>query len=337
MSREKLNQLGIDLPLFPTTTVGSLPKPAYLVKARAEFGKQKISRASLEKYEKQATEFWMRTQDDLGIDVLVDGQMSRGDAVAYFAEQMDGFEMERAGDTSRKGHSVKPVITAEVRARRPMTVDGWRFAQGLTRRPVKAILTGPYTLMDESVNEHYADRKAACLALAREIRRETEALVKAGAKIIQVDEPAVSRRPAELALGIEAMHVVTDGLPAYFIAHLCRGAYEKIYPDMLRIPVDNFDIETSTDGLEVLGLFGKSSYTKDLSFGVVDVQSPRVEDPQVIEKRLRQALEVLPWASLWVDPDCGLGTRTVDEAVGKLSAMVTAARSLRKSGNPSFF
>jgi len=183
--------------------------------------------------------------------------------------------------------------------------------------------------MDWSFNEHYPNRREACLALAGEIRKEVEALIQAGAKIIQVDEPATSVRPEELPVAIEAMHVVTDGLPAYFITHICYGAFELIYPGMLDLPVDNFDLELSNSGLDMLALFRKQRFTKDISFGVVDVHSHVIEDEALVERRLREALEVIPKEQVWVDPDCGLKTRTVEEAIAKMRALVKVAKALR--------
>ena len=329
MSRAKLGQLGIDLPLLPTTSVGSFPKPDYLVKARADFAKKKITREELVQNERRATEFWIRKQEELGVDVLVDGEMYRGDMVAYFAEHLDGFQEGGLVRSYGNRYYHKPIIAGEARWKKPITVAWWKFAQGLTSKPVKGMLTGPYTVMDWSFVESYSDRRTACLALAREIRKEVEALIEAGAKIIQIDEPATSVRPEELLLVIEAMHVVTDSLPAYFITHICYGAFENIYPGMLDLPVDNFDLEMSNSGLDMLELFKKHRYTKDISVGVMDVHTHVIEDPRVVEQRLRQALEVLPKEALWVDPDCGLKTRTVDEAIAKMQALVSAAKALR--------
>jgi 5-methyltetrahydropteroyltriglutamate--homocysteine methyltransferase len=329
MSREKLRQLGIDLPLFPTTSVGSFPKPDYLMKARADFARKKITSAELEEKARQATEFWIRKQEELGVDVLVDGEMYRGDMVAYFAEHLRGFEEGGLVRSYGNRYYHKPIITGEVRWENPITVDWWKYAQGLTRKPVKGMLTGPYTVMDWSFNECYPSRRDTCLALAKEIRREVEALIAAGAKIVQIDEPAASVRPEELQFAIEALHVVTDGLPAYFITHICYGAFEYIYPGMLEMPVDNFDLEMSNSGLDMLELFRKDRFTKDISFGVVDVHSHVVEEESVVEQRLRQALDVLPRENIWVDPDCGLKTRSVDEAIAKMQALVKVARALR--------
>ncbi len=329
MSREKLRQLGIDLPLFPTTSVGSFPKPDELMKARADFAKKKISRQQLDQAERRATEFWIRKQEELGVDVLVDGEMYRGDMVAYFAEHLAGFKEGGLVRSYGNRYYHKPVIVGEVRWQGPNTVEWWKYAQSLTPKPVKGMLTGAYTVMDWSFNEFYPSRQAACLALAREIRREVEALIQAGAKIVQIDEPASSVRPEELPLIVEAMHVVTNGLPIYFISHLCYGAFETIYPGMLDLTVDNLDLEMSNSRLDMLELFRKHPYTKDISFGAVDVHSHVIEEPSVVEHRLRKALEVLPKEAIWVDPDCGLKTRSVDEAIAKMKACVTAAAALR--------
>jgi 5-methyltetrahydropteroyltriglutamate--homocysteine methyltransferase len=329
MSRAKLRELGINLPLFPTTAVGSFPKPDFLMKARSDFAKKKISRGALEKAERQATAFWVRKQEELGVDVLVDGEMYRGDMVAYFAEYMAGFQIGGLVRSYGNRYYHKPIITGEVRWEEPITVEWWKYAQGLTQKPVKGMLTGPYTVMDWSFVEHYPDRRSACMALAKEIRKEVEALIEAGAKIVQIDEPATSVRPEELPIAIEAMHVVTDGLPAYFITHICYGAFENIYPEMLDFPVDNFDLEMSNSGLDMLSLFKKHRYTKDISFGVVDVHTHQVEDEAVVEQRLREAFETLPKEAIWVDPDCGLKTRTVDEAIAKMQALVNVAKALR--------
>ena len=329
MSREKLRQLGIDLPLFPTTSVGSFPKPDYLLQARADFAKKESSREELEKSERRATEFWIRKQEELGVDVLVDGEMYRGDMVAYFAEHLEGFQQGGLVRSYGNRYYHKPIISAEVRWKGPITVEWWKFAQGLTTKPVKGMLTGAYTVMDWSFIESYPDRRTACLALAREIRQEVEALIAAGAKVIQIDEPAVSVRTEELPVAIEAMHVVTDGLPAYFITHICYGAFEHIYPGMLDFAVDNFDLEMSNSRLDMPELFKKHRYTKDISFGVVDVHTHVVEDAPVVEQRLWQALDILPREAIWVDPDCGLKTRTVDEAIAKMQVLVRAAKALR--------
>ena len=329
MSRARLKTLGLDLPLLPTSTVGSFPKPDYLMEARAKVARHAITPAELDGLERRATEFWIRAQEELGLDVLVDGEQYRGDMVAYFAEKMGGFA--RGGLVRSYGNRYyhKPVIVGEVRWPGPITVDWWRWTQSLTAKPVKGMLTGPYTLMDWSFDDHYPNRKAACLALAREVRKELAALLEAGAKVVQIDEPALSVRPEELAFAVEAMHLVVDGLPAYYIVHACFGAFETIYPGLLELPVDNLDLAISHSALDLLAMFEKNPFTKDLSLGVLDVHHHGVEPPAEVKARIMRGATVLPAERIWVDPDCGLKTRTVDEARGKLAAMMTAVREVR--------
>jgi 5-methyltetrahydropteroyltriglutamate--homocysteine methyltransferase len=329
MSRAKLRALGLDLPLLPTSTVGSFPKPDYLTAARAKASRNAVTPAELDRLERQATEFWVRTQEELGVDVLVDGEQYRGDMVAYFAEKMGGFA--RGGLVRSYGNRYyhKPVIVGPVGWPGAITVDWWKWTQSLTTRPVKGMLTGPYTIMDWSFNDHYPDRKAACLALAQEVRQELAALLEAGARIVQIDEPALSVRPDELPFAVEAMHRVVDGLPAYYIVHACFGAFETIYPGLLDLPVDNLDLAISHSALDLLAMFEKNPFTKDLSLGVLDVHSHVVESADEVKGRIMRGAGVLPAERIWVDPDCGLKTRTVDEAREKLAAMMAGVREVR--------
>jgi 5-methyltetrahydropteroyltriglutamate--homocysteine methyltransferase len=329
MSRAKLEELGLHLPLFPTTSVGSFPKPDYLTKARADFNKGKLNEGELLELERKATAFWIETQEKLGIDVLVDGEQYRGDMVAYFAERMPGFTEGGLVRSYGNRYYHKPIITGAVEWPGPVTVEWWKYAQGLTKKPVKGMLTGAYTIMDWSFNEYYPDRRATAMALAKVIRKEVEALIAAGCKIVQIDEPALSVRPEELEIAIEAMRRTTEGLNAYFITHACYGAFEYIYPGMLEMSVDNFDLEMSNSDLHLLELFRRYPFTKDISFGVVDVHSHAIENGDAVRRRVEQALSILPKDRVWVDPDCGLKTRTVDEAINKLRACVDAARHFR--------
>lgn len=333
MGNEKLKRLGIDLPKLPTTAVGSYPKLDYIMEARHKFKKGKITDKKLDEYNKEATSFWIKAQEKLDMDVLVDGEQYRGDMVEFFAENIKGFK--KGGIVRSYGNRFyrKPIIVDEIKWTKPVSVEMWKFASSLTKKPVKGMLTGPYTVMDWCFNEYYPGRKSCALAIAREWRKEVEVLVNAGAKIIQIDEPAVSVRPNELSIAIEAMNIITNNLPCYFITHICYGAFEFIYPGMLEVPVDNFDLEMSNSQLDLLELFNKKPFTKDFSFGVIDVHSHKVESVTQIEGIIRKALNVKDINSLWIDPDCGLKTRTVDETVDKLKAMVTAVKNIRKERN----
>lgn len=331
MSRQKLEGLGLKLPLLPVSTVGSLPKPPELTEARSRFSRNQVTRNELESLEKRATEFWVRTQEEIGIDVLVDGEQYRGDMVAYFAELMGGFQVGGLVRSYGNRYYHKPVISGTVKWPGPLTVSWWKWTQSLTSKPVKGMVTGPYTIMDWSFNDHYPRRQTACLALAREIRKEVEALIEAGAKIIQIDEPAISVRQEEFPFAIEATHLVTDGLPAYFITHACYGAFETIYPDMLGLSTDNLDLAITHSALDLLKIFENDPFTKDLSLGVLDVHSHAIESTEQVKDRVMRAVRVLPADRLWVDPDCGLKTRTPEEAIGKMRAMMAAVREMRQT------
>ncbi|MFQ6129581.1 MAG: methionine synthase [Candidatus Hadarchaeaceae archaeon] len=328
--REKLKKLGLELPLLPTTSVGSFPKPPHLIEARRKFVTGQLDTEKLHQLEEQTTREWVALQEEVGLDVFVDGEMYRGDMTTYFARNLEGFKISGLVRSYGNRYYRKPIIVGEVEWRGPITVEWWKFTQGLTRKPVKGVITGPYTMMDWSFNEYYPTRREACLALAKALHEEVKALAKSGAKIIQVDEPAISARPEELPeFAIDAMRMVTRGVDAYFINHICYGAFEFIYPGMLKLPVENFDLEMSNSELDLIELFREHPFTKDLSFGVVDVHSHVVEDLATVKRRIQRALEVLTPEQLWIDPDCGLKTRTREEAVNKLKTIVKATQETR--------
>ncbi len=330
--REKLKKLGLKLPLLPTTTVGSFPKPPHLLEARRKSAAGQLDAGELHRLEEQTTREWVALQEEVGLDVLVDGEMYRGDMATYFAKNLEGFKISGLVRSYGNRYYRKPIIVGEVRWRGPITVEWWKFTQGLAKKPVKGVVTGPYTMMDWSFNEYYPSRREACLALAKALHEEVKALAKAGVKIIQIDEPAISARPEELPeFAIGAMRTVTRGVDAYFISHICYGAFEFIYPGMLELPVENFDLEMSNSELDLIELFREHLFSKDLSFGVVDVHSHIVEDAATVRQRIQRALEVLKPEQLWIDPDCGLKTRTREETVNKLKAMVGAVREVRGS------
>ena len=326
----KLQDVGIRLPKLPVSSVGSFPKPAILKNARAQCDRGEITAAQLIEMERKATKDWIQFQEEIGVDVLVDGEMYRGDMVAYFAALLPGFEQGGFVRSYGNRYYRKPIITSEVKWNKPLTVDWWKYAQNLTKKPVKGMLTGPYTIMDWSFNEYYANRRETSLALAQIVRAEVMALIEAGAKIIQIDEPACSVRTDELPLVIESMEAVTKGLKAYFLTHICYGTFSKIYPKMLDIPVDNFDLEMSNSDNDLLKCFKKSPFTKDLSAGVVDVHSHLLESHDDVRRRVQEIAEFVPVGQLWIDPDCGLKTRSVKEAKEKLKVITDTVKELRK-------
>lgn len=320
-----------------TTSVGSLPKPDYLVRARALRARGSIGQAELDELARRATREWIAFQQEIGIDVLVDGEMYRGDMVAYFAENLEGMSVSGLVRSYGNRYYKKPIAVGPIRRPRPITVEWWSFAQSLTDRPVKGMLTGPYTICDWSFNEHYRSRRDLVLALAEVVRQEAEDLEKAGATHIQIDEPAVSTRLDELDLAIEAMGIVTAGLRAHTTTHMCYGRFEDVYPRLLDLPVDEIDLEMTNSGLDLLEMFRQHPFTKDIGFGVIDVHSHRVPPVEEVKSHIRRALDYLPPEQIYVDPDCGLKTRTVEEAKAMLQTMQRARDEVRAelAGKPS--
>jgi 5-methyltetrahydropteroyltriglutamate--homocysteine methyltransferase len=317
--------------ILPTTTVGSFPKPPYLLEARRKHARKQIDAEELQALERRATEEWIRRQEEIGIDILVDGEMYRGDMVAYFADRMDGFAIPGLVRSYGNRYYPKPAVVAPVGRRGPMTVEWWSYAQGLTSRPVKGMLTGPYTIAEWSFNEHYPTRRELVLELARAIHDEALDLERAGARYIQIDEPAIHTRPDEdFDLAVEAMEMVTKGLKAYTISHVCYGDVPRIYPAMLRLAVDQLDLALKNEDYALLETFKSPRFTKDIGLGVLDAHSHRAETPEEVADGIRRTLKVISLPQIYVTPDCGLKTRTTDETVDKLVSMVNGTRRVRE-------
>ncbi|HZE20082.1 MAG TPA: methionine synthase [Candidatus Angelobacter sp.] len=313
-----------------TTTVGSFPKPPHLEKARNQFARGEISSDQLRQLEHDATIEVIRWQEEIGLDILVDGELYRGDMTTYFAELMDGFEISNPVRSYGNRYYRKPVATGRVRRTKPWTVEWWKFAQSQTKKPIKGMLTGPYTMMDWSFNEHYSSREALAMDLAEAIREEAMELAEAGAQFIQVDEPAVSVRPEELKLAVRALGRAVEGVKAKTITHICYGDFDLIYPALLDLPVDMIDLEMANSRYDLLDRFKQHRFTKEIGYGVLDVHSHRIETKEEIKQGILRGLEHLKPEQMYIDPDCGLKTRTVEEAREKLAVMVAAVREVRE-------
>ena len=313
-----------------TTTVGSFGKPDYLQKARNANARGKLGETELTELERRATEEWIRRQERLDLDILVDGEMYRGDMVAYFAERLEGFRLGGLVRSYGNRYYHKPIIASPVRRPKPMTVDWFRFTQALTDRPVKGMLTGPYTLLDWSYNEAYKTRRDAALALAEVVRQEAEDLQAAGARYIQIDEPAIHARPEEIEIAIEAMGIVTQNLKAKTISHICYGDFAAIYPGILDLPVDQLDLAMANYDYRWLALMDRQPFTKEMAIGIVDVHTHELESVEQAAEGIRKGLKYVSADKLLPHPDCGLKTRPVDESIAKCKVVVEAARVVRK-------
>jgi 5-methyltetrahydropteroyltriglutamate--homocysteine methyltransferase len=324
-----MSDIGLSGPGLWTTSVGSLPKPPEITAARGRFARREIDHEELRRLERDATREWIDFQNLIGTDVVVDGEIYRGDMVAFFAEELPGLEIGGLVRSYGNRYYRKPVATGPIGRDHPVTVEWWEYAQSLTKAPVKGMLTGPYTICDWSFNEHYTSRRDFVLDLAKVIRDEALDLERAGAKFIQIDEPAASTRMDELDLVIEAMGVVTKPLSAHTITHICYGDFHRAYPKMLEIPVDQIDLEFANSEYSLLSDFARQPFTKYIGLGVVDVHTHEIEPVEEIAAGVRKSLEFIPADRMFVDPDCGLKTRSVDEAKAKLSNIKAAVDIVR--------
>jgi 5-methyltetrahydropteroyltriglutamate--homocysteine methyltransferase len=312
-----------------TTSVGSFGKPDYLQKARNQHARGKLGASELVELERKATLEWIRTQEEIGLDILVDGEMYRGDMVAHFAELLDGYSEGGLVRAYGNRYYHKPVISGKLARPKPMTVEWFQYAQSLTDRPVKGMLTGPYTMLDWSYNEAYPTRREAALALAEVVRQEAEDLDRAGARYIQIDEPAVHARPEELAIAIEAMGIVTQNLKAKTISHICYGDFAAIYPGILDLPVDQLDLAMANYEYRWLDLMDRQPFTKEMAIGIVDVHKHELESVAEAADGIRKGLKYVSADKLLPHPDCGLKTRPVEESIAKCRIVVEAAKVVR--------
>jgi len=313
-----------------TTAVGSFGKPDYLQKARNQNARGKLGAAELTELERKATLEWIRVQEEIGLDILVDGEMYRGDMVAYFADLLDGYSEGGLVRSYGNRYYHKPVISGKLARPKPMTVEWWQYAQSLTDKPVKGMLTGPYTMLDWSYNEAYPTRRDAALALAEVVRQEAEDLDRAGAKYIQIDEPAIHARPEELEIAIEAMGIVTQNLKAKTISHICYGDFAAIYPGILDLPVDQLDLAMANYDYRWLDLMDRQPFTKEMAIGIVDVHTHEMESVAEAADGIRKGLKYVSADKLLPHPDCGLKTRPVDESIAKCKVVVEATKVVRK-------
>jgi 5-methyltetrahydropteroyltriglutamate--homocysteine methyltransferase len=320
----------VSLPLLPVSGIGSLPKPPELFRAEmAPLAEQ--DHAAMRAMQEVAVVDWLAIQDDLGVDLAVDGEMYRRSMVTHFLEGWGCAEI----------HSDAVWVLDNMYGQRPVIhglADWFRFAAARGRRPLKATVTGPYTLRDWAFDGYYPSHTAAVEALAEYVREEVIGLVGAGARYLQVDEPAFVTRyeqPAELDVAVRAMRRVLEGVPSDVLVftHMCYGAFHEVYPKMLDLPARVFCLELSHVSHEMLDVLRREPFPADraMGFGVVDAMDPRVEAVEEIEVRIRRALEYLRPEQLWLNPDCGLQTLPRDAAIGKMRNLVEAARRVREA------
>ncbi|MDA8129327.1 MAG: 5-methyltetrahydropteroyltriglutamate--homocysteine S-methyltransferase [Betaproteobacteria bacterium] len=339
--RQSLQRERFRLPAFPTTTIGSFPQTLEIRSARARFRKGDISEADYTAAMQREIGHAVERQEALGLDVLVHGEAERNDMVEYFGEQLAGFAFSQNGWVQSYGsRCVKPpIIYGDVSRPHPMTVGWTRYAQSLTDKPMKGMLTGPVTMLQWSFVRDDQPRATTALQIALAIRDEVVDLEAAGIGIIQIDEPAYREGlplrkadwPAYLDWASRAFRISASGVDdaTQIHTHMCYSEFNDILPAIAAMDADVITIETSRSDMELLRGFGEFSYPNEIGPGVYDIHSPRVPDAADMTRLLEKAAQVIPPDRLWVNPDCGLKTRGWAETETALANMVAAARGLR--------
>ncbi len=342
--RKKI-QKALNLPLLPTTTIGSFPQTKEVRKARADFKAGVISATEYEKFIKEETAHTVKFQEEIGIDVLVHGEFERNDMVEYFGEQLSGFCFTKNGWVQSYGsRCVKPpVIFGDVSRPKAMTVEWATYAQSLTSKIMKGMLTGPITILQWSFVRDDQPRKDTTMQIAFAIRDEVLDLEKAGIKIIQIDEAALreglpirQKNWSEyLKWAVDAFRITASVAQdrTQIHTHMCYSEFNDIISAIADMDADVISIETSRSQMELLNAFINFKYPNEIGPGVYDIHSPRVPSVDEMEQLLNKALKVLDPEQIWVNPDCGLKTRDWPETKSALRGMVEATKKIRASLN----
>jgi 5-methyltetrahydropteroyltriglutamate--homocysteine methyltransferase len=346
-TRKPQQQARLNLPLLPTTTIGSFPQTDDVRAARARFKKGDVSAADYETFLQAETKRCVKFQESIGLDVLVHGEFERNDMVEYFGEHLAGFAFSANGWVQSYGsRCVKPpIIYGDVSRPAPITVGWARYAQSLTSKPMKGMMTGPITVLQWSFVRDDQPRAATAQQIALALRDEVCDLEAAGLAVIQIDEPALRealplRRadwPAYLEWAVNAFRLSAAGVrdDTQIHTHMCYCEFNDIIGSIAALDADVISIETSRSAMELLGAFVDFRYPADIGPGVWDIHSPRVPSVEEMEKLLRKALTVLSAEQVWVNPDCGLKTRCWTEVTPALENLITAAHRVRASLNIS--
>jgi 5-methyltetrahydropteroyltriglutamate--homocysteine methyltransferase len=331
----------LKLPLLPTTTIGSFPQTSEVREARAAFKRGELTAQAYDAFLEEKTIECVRYQEQADIDVPVHGEFERNDMVEYFGEQLSGFVFTQNGWVQSYGsRCVKPpVIFGDVSRPHPMTVRWSSFAQSLTDRPMKGMLTGPVTILQWSFVRDDQPRSETCKQIALAIRDEVVDLETAGIRVIQIDEPAVREglplrnadKKAYLTWAVDAFRLSAAGVKdaTQIHTHMCYSEFNDIMEHVAAMDADVISIETSRSAMELLQAFTEFKYPNQIGPGVYDIHSPRVPREEEMTRLLRKALDVLKPEQIWINPDCGLKTRGWKEVDPALKAMVSSAKALR--------
>ncbi len=341
--RSAIQASHLKLPRYPTTTIGSFPQTQDIRQTRLKYRKGDLAPEEYQARIRDEIRRCIHEQEKLGLDVLVHGEAERNDMVEYFGEQLEGYVFSRFGWVQSYGsRCVKPpILFGDISRPKAMTVDWIRYAQSLTDKPLKGMLTGPVTILNWSFVRDDQPRKDTCLQLAMAIREEVLDLEQAGVNIIQIDEAALreglplrqSDWQTYLDWAIDAFRLTANGVKdeTQIHTHMCYSEFNDIIEAIARMDADVITIETSRSNMELLDAFKGYQYPNDIGPGVYDIHSPNVPDTGHIVSLMNKAAERIPAERLWINPDCGLKTRSWEEVIPALKGMVAAARELREA------
>lgn len=331
----------LQLPAFPTTTIGSFPQTAAIRQARKQYKAGEISEAAYTRVMRDEIVKCVAEQEGLQLDVLVHGEAERNDMVEYFGEQLEGYVFSQFGWVQSYGsRCVKPpILFGDISRPKSMTVNWTVYAQSLTDKPMKGMLTGPVTILNWSFVRDDQPRSVSCQQLALAIREEVLDLERAGVRVIQIDEAALreglplrrSKWAEYLNWAVEAFRITANGVAddTQIHTHMCYSEFNDIIASIADMDADVITIETSRSDMELLDAFDHFNYPNDIGPGVYDIHSPNIPSQAHMVELMRKAAERIPVERLWVNPDCGLKTRQWDEVLPALTNMVEAARQLR--------
>ena len=335
----------LNLPQFPTTTIGSFPQTPEIRQARRQLKDGTMDAAAYREAMHAEIARCVREQEALGLDVLVHGEPERNDMVEYFAELLEGYAVTESGWVQSYGsRCVKPpILFGDIRRPQPMTVEWIAYAQSLTNKPVKGMLTGPVTLLNWSFVRDDQPRSLTCKQLALAIRAEVQDLEQAGARIIQIDEAALreglplrrAQWPQYLDWAIESFRIAANGVrdETQIHTHMCYSEFNDIIEAIAAMDADVITIECARSQMELLDAFDRFAYPNAIGPGVYDIHSPNMPSETHMVELMRKAALHIPAERLWVNPDCGLKTRQWSEVIPALKNMVAAARRLRAAGS----
>ena len=340
--RQKEQKDLLKLPLFPTTTIGSFPQTTEVRQARAKFKKSELSSVEYDKFIREAISESIKLQEEIEMDVLVHGEFERNDMVEYFGEYLTGFTTTQNGWVQSYGtRCVKPpIIYGDISRISAMTVEYTEYAQSLTKKPVKGMLTGPITILQWSFVRNDQARSETANQIGLAILDEVLDLEKVGIKVIQIDEPAFREglplrnddKADYLNWAVNAFRLSSSAVEdtTQIHTHMCYSEFNDIINNIADMDADVITIETSRSQMELLNAFEKFEYPNEVGPGVYDIHSPRIPTKEEMVELIKKASKVLPKENIWVNPDCGLKTRSWEEVKPSLVNMIQAAKELRK-------